>query len=297
MSFPGLTPPPFFLATPIRPPLPWQQWEQMFNLYLVASVASECLSFYSLAKSPRGGSLSPGLLDSLLSAEEALVENEKHDDVVTMDAVEVAVDHADYVEKRSDPRLVYYIAGYVARKRILSTNCTACRDACLMPKDSVSGEVPADASKEWDLGGLLYPAVSLYHLIECLESRLTREFSRTNLHSKAALSILGKVKRKRPDPKSRDFPAPPGPECSGLCDLPGAENFPEDSPTKQFYKDKVLSSQEEITQLKKKVKTLQQTKRRLVKRNESAQEIIKEIREQKLLSEEGSHVFSSVFSG
>ncbi|KAH8034776.1 hypothetical protein HPB51_002190 [Rhipicephalus microplus] len=102
--------------------------------------------------------------------------------------------------------------------------------------------------------------------------------------------------RKRSDPKSRDFPAPPGPECSGWCDLPGAENFPEDSPTKQFYKDKVLSSQEEITQLKKKVKTLQQTKRRLVKRNESAQEIIKEIREQKLLSEEGSHVFSSVFS-
>ncbi|KAL3181293.1 hypothetical protein MRX96_008789 [Rhipicephalus microplus] len=104
------------------------------------------------------------------------------------------------------------------------------------------------------------------------------------------------VKRKRPDPKSRDFPAPPGPECSGLCDLPGAENIPEDLPTKQFYKDKVLSSQEEITQLKKKVKTLQQTKRRLVKRNETTQEIIKEIREQKLLSEEGSHVFSSVFS-
>ncbi|KAL3193782.1 hypothetical protein MRX96_000079 [Rhipicephalus microplus] len=104
------------------------------------------------------------------------------------------------------------------------------------------------------------------------------------------------VKQKRPDPKSRDFPAPLGPECSGLCDLPGAEYFPEDSPTKQFYKDKVLSSQEEIAQLKKKVKTLQQTKRRLVKRNETAQEIIKEIRERKLLSEEGSHVFSSVFS-
>ncbi|KAL3225862.1 hypothetical protein MRX96_025340 [Rhipicephalus microplus] len=104
------------------------------------------------------------------------------------------------------------------------------------------------------------------------------------------------LSNKRPDPKSRDFPAPLGPECSGLCDLPGAEYFSEDSPTKQFYKDKVLSSQEEITQLKKKVKTLQQTKRRLVKRNETAQEIIKEIRERKLLSEEGSHVFSSVFS-
>ncbi|KAH8009769.1 hypothetical protein HPB51_019084 [Rhipicephalus microplus] len=103
------------------------------------------------------------------------------------------------------------------------------------------------------------------------------------------------VKRKRPDPKSRDFPAPPGPECSGLCDLPGAENFPEDSPTKQFYKDKVLSSQEEITQLKKKVKTLQQTKRRLVKRMKAPKKSSKK-REQKLLSEEGSHVFSSVFS-
>ncbi|KAH9360453.1 hypothetical protein HPB48_013428 [Haemaphysalis longicornis] len=98
------------------------------------------------------------------------------------------------------------------------------------------------------------------------------------------------VKQKRPDPKSRDFLASPGSECSGLCDLPGAEDLPEDSPTKQFYKDKVLASQEEITQLKKKVKTLQQTKRRLVQRNEIAQEIIED------LSEEGSHVFTSVLS-
>ncbi|KAL3188608.1 hypothetical protein MRX96_022610 [Rhipicephalus microplus] len=71
------------------------------------------------------------------------------------------------------------------------------------------------------------------------------------------------VKQKRPDPKSRDFPALPGPERSGLCGLPGAENFPEDSPTKQFYKDKVLSSQEEITQLKKKVKTVEESQQLL----------------------------------
>ncbi|KAL1436322.1 hypothetical protein MTO96_049830 [Rhipicephalus appendiculatus] len=41
MSFPGLAPPPFFLATPGQPPLPWEQWEQMFNVYLVASGAAE----------------------------------------------------------------------------------------------------------------------------------------------------------------------------------------------------------------------------------------------------------------
>uniref|UniRef100_L7LY19 Putative tick transposon n=1 Tax=Rhipicephalus pulchellus TaxID=72859 RepID=L7LY19_RHIPC len=38
MSFPGLAPPPFFLATPGRPPLPWGQ---MFNVYLVASGAAK----------------------------------------------------------------------------------------------------------------------------------------------------------------------------------------------------------------------------------------------------------------
>lgn len=136
--------------------------------------------------------MSPGLLDSLLSAEESLLNDEDEKDVVPLEAVEVAVDHADYVET-SDARLVYYIAGYVARKRVLSTDCAACRDACLVPRDCVPEELPAHASKEWDLGGLLYPSVSLYRLIQALESRLTKEFSRTQLHSKAAFSILQKV--------------------------------------------------------------------------------------------------------
>lgn len=105
----------------------------------------------------------------------------------------MAVNHADYAEKRSDARLVYYIAGYVARKHVLSTSCAACRDACLVPRDCVPKELPADASKEWDLGGLLYPSESLYRLIQALEIRLTYEFSRTRLHSKAAFSILEKV--------------------------------------------------------------------------------------------------------
>ncbi|XP_050028342.3 uncharacterized protein [Dermacentor andersoni] len=39
MSFTGLAPPPFFLPTPGRPSLLWEQWEQMFNVYLLASGA------------------------------------------------------------------------------------------------------------------------------------------------------------------------------------------------------------------------------------------------------------------
>nr|XP_054933843.1 uncharacterized protein LOC129387976 [Dermacentor andersoni] len=40
MSFTGLAPPPFFLPAPGRPSLPWEQWEQMFNVYLLASGAA-----------------------------------------------------------------------------------------------------------------------------------------------------------------------------------------------------------------------------------------------------------------
>ncbi|KAH9364182.1 hypothetical protein HPB48_000588 [Haemaphysalis longicornis] len=60
------------------------------------------------------------------------------------------------------------------------------RDACLVPRDCVPEELQADASTKWDFGGLLYPSVSLYRLIQALESSRTQEFSRTQLHSKAA---------------------------------------------------------------------------------------------------------------
>ncbi|XP_077523586.1 THAP domain-containing protein 2-like [Amblyomma americanum] len=99
---------------------------------------------------------------------------------------------------------------------------------------------------------------------------------------------------KRPGRKHEDTPAN---NCSPPHEKSEAEEEPPvPSPTKQWYKEKVSASEEEITQLKKKVKTFQQTKRRLTKRNETAQEIIKEIRDQKLLSEEGSQVFTSSFS-
>lgn len=41
MSFPGLAPPPPFLPTPGCPSLPWEEWEQTFTVYLLASGAAE----------------------------------------------------------------------------------------------------------------------------------------------------------------------------------------------------------------------------------------------------------------
>lgn len=58
---------------------------------------SRCLSFYSLARSPKDGNVSSDVLESLLSVEEVLAEQESHSEdsvkAVPTDAVQVAVDH------------------------------------------------------------------------------------------------------------------------------------------------------------------------------------------------------------
>lgn len=76
--------------------------------------------------------MSPGLLDALLSEDHLLYENEAPpSDKITLpvEAADVVTDHADYFEEHSDDLLAYYIALYVARKRVLSAYCNACKDA------------------------------------------------------------------------------------------------------------------------------------------------------------------------
>ncbi|XP_077485253.1 THAP domain-containing protein 1-like [Amblyomma americanum] len=103
------------------------------------------------------------------------------------------------------------------------------------------------------------------------------------------------IKRKRPPPKSRD------PPCSEdvkiwqhlmmmkrLLYLRLARN--------EWFKDRLHASEEETVHLKKKIKILKQTKRRLQKRNETDLEIIRTIKERKLLSDEGAEVFGAAFS-
>ncbi|XP_037280366.2 uncharacterized protein LOC119173676 [Rhipicephalus microplus] len=85
-----------------------------------------CLSFCSLVKSPKGGNVADGVVESVWSVEEMLhktEDGEEDNERLPSDALEVSIDHASYTAERSDSRLVYYVAGYVARKRILSNNC------------------------------------------------------------------------------------------------------------------------------------------------------------------------------
>lgn len=103
---------------------------------------------------PRGeNSVLPSGAPSAVSASVRPSDETADDTALPGEAAEVAVDHVGYVEERSDARLVYYVAGYVARKRIHVTDCKACKDACFVTKKSVPHQLPAEACKQWDMGG------------------------------------------------------------------------------------------------------------------------------------------------
>lgn len=68
------------------------------------------------------------------------------------------------------------------------------------------------------------------------------------------------------------------------------------SPSKDWYRQKARDAEGQVNQLKKKVKTLHQTKRRLAARCNTSRELVKELREMKLLSERGLEVFEASFS-
>ncbi|KAH8019296.1 hypothetical protein HPB51_018808 [Rhipicephalus microplus] len=99
------------------------------------------------------------------------------------------------------------------------------------------------------------------------------------------------AKRKREAPKCR----------TALSPVVSAEAAVEmtsepSSPVMDWYRSKAEESAQEVLQLKKKVKTLQQSKRRLSKWCDASENLIKELKERKLLSEKGLEVFEATFS-
>lgn len=88
------------------------------------------------------------------------------------------------------------------------------------------------------------------------------------------------------------MPSPEEPVLDGAAEVSPLQT----SPTKEWYKQKVHESANEVQQLKKKVKTLQQKKRRLSKRIDASQDLIEQLKEQNLLSEKGLEVFQASFS-
>lgn len=98
-----------------------------------------CLSFYSLARSPSGGNITQGVLNSLLDPCASITKTEtqnKLDELLdvwhlnevneTVIACDALPERREMVEVNSESRITYYASGYVARKMLKKTKCSEC---------------------------------------------------------------------------------------------------------------------------------------------------------------------------
>lgn len=162
-------------------------------------ISVNTLSFQNLVKSPTHGNVSSGLLRNLVGAHDVnntpqqrideLLDignlSEAHDVLEDCDLL----DHVSMAVQASDSRLIYYMAGYVARRSISSTKCMDCCQQLLKEKD---GSPPATASitKAVDRGGLLYPSEQLNALVTTLENTFTRCFSLKRVNSDSLIELV-----------------------------------------------------------------------------------------------------------
>ncbi|XP_064472631.1 uncharacterized protein LOC135387298 [Ornithodoros turicata] len=158
-------------------------------------ITVNCLSFYNLARSPAGANVSQGVLSALLECQDArpsltsLVDNyiecgqlEKAEEVLSQD-------HNTHI-KSSDSRLVYYVAGYTARKCVLPLNCEECTSICTTPSAAQSADHPSSYMKEFNRGGLLNCSETLFRLVSKLEDVFTRLFSCHKVHADSLLEVM-----------------------------------------------------------------------------------------------------------
>ncbi|XP_077496128.1 uncharacterized protein LOC144107018 [Amblyomma americanum] len=173
-------------------------------------ITVNCLSFSNLAHSVSRGNCEAGVLSALLPADAGVQASssgkqqlvDKVLDSGDLSAAEdlltdSAPDHASCVVASSDSRLIFYIAGYVARKCILKSGCEACLTRLLMTKEAAECLNLASFTRMRDNGGLLYRSSVLYAFVENLEEAFTECFSLLELHSDSVLDVLGHIKQKQ----------------------------------------------------------------------------------------------------
>lgn len=146
-----------------------------------------CLAFYNLVKPPDSGNTAGGTLVSLVGPNEVasnvdnLIDAGKLEDASSvLDASSEVTDHI-YPQQTSDARLVYYLAGYVARRKVLTTKCQDCFQLLLTSAEQADKGISSFTSF-CDRGGLLYPSRELFSFIEALEDTFTLWFSWNKLH-------------------------------------------------------------------------------------------------------------------
>lgn len=159
-------------------------------------VSVNALSFYNLARPPRGGTCSPAVVKSLLGAADTPLSGTCSPDVLdnlfdsdNVDDVEELLlpthseeDHAGYCEKRSNSALTYYVAGYAARKVVGKSSCPSCAAQLCVPQNEASRDGNSYFTCHFDNGGLIYPSDALGKTVQTMEDAFTSFFSKNKLH-------------------------------------------------------------------------------------------------------------------
>ncbi|KAH8033840.1 hypothetical protein HPB51_016612 [Rhipicephalus microplus] len=103
------------------------------------------------------------------------------------------IEHHSLVQRNSNSRLVYHMAGYVAKKCVEMTGCDMCHTLLLVPASEGTADTQSAFTSFCDKGGLLYPSKELFEFVNYLEGVFTGCFSMNHLHADSILDVLSLV--------------------------------------------------------------------------------------------------------
>lgn len=179
-------------------------------------VTVNLLSFYNLAKPPKSGNSSPNVVSALLPAGslgtdkqrtllhafDDLMDTGRLDDAERVLKSSIVADAGyEYTEKYSNSLLIYYTAGYVARKTIKRNKCPQCAESLCVSQQQGSADANSALTATFDHGGLLYPSSVLSQAVNILEDSFTVFFSARTLHARSMMdftSFLSTVSMPKP---------------------------------------------------------------------------------------------------
>ncbi|KAG8192301.1 hypothetical protein JTE90_002123 [Oedothorax gibbosus] len=167
----------------------------------------ECLTFYNLARAPKSGNSGPSVVNALINPTQPLNSAKEIlqgllDDLIDSgkltEACKILKDSTSNQNlsiQHSDSRLIYYTSGYIVRKFLKITRCEECR-VLLSDKQDDTDTVIEEAhyTKQFDLGGLMYPSQQLFELVCILENHFTECISTNSLHRDITFEIVEELK-------------------------------------------------------------------------------------------------------